>query len=209
MPKKLSTESTGTTANPAPSGTADPSPRERLLAVASRLFYDEGVHVVGIDRIIDEAGVAKASLYSNFGSKDGLIRAYLEEHFEARQEQVARILAKHDSPRDQLLGLFVEIETLLKGPAFRGCRFLNASAEARPDESVVVVTEEYRTWLRTVFTDLAKAAGARNPKRLGRQLALVYDGAAVAARIDEDRAGAADAARTAAASLIDAATSKP
>ena|SRR6266536_146295 len=191
--------------NESPSRTADSSPRERLLAVASRLFYDEGVHVVGIDRIIDEAGVAKASLYSNFGSKDGLVRAYLEEHFEARQECVASVLTKHDSPRDQLLGLFDDIGTALKSPAFRGCRFLNASAEARPDESVVVVTEEYRTWLRTTFTDLAKAAGATNPTRLGRQLALLYDGAAMAARVDEDRAGAAEAARTAAAALIDAA----
>jgi AcrR family transcriptional regulator len=187
---------------------ATPPPRERLLAVAGRLFYDEGVHVVGIDRIIDEAGVAKASLYSNFGSKDGLVRAYLERHFEARQEIVAGILAKHDSPRDQLLGLFYELGTALRNPAFHGCRFLNASAEARPEESVVVVTEAYRAWLRTTFTGLARGAGATNPKRLGRQLALVYDGAAVAASVDEDRAGAAAAARTAAAALIDAATSK-
>jgi AcrR family transcriptional regulator len=183
-------------------------PRERLLAVAGRLFYDEGVHVVGIDRIIDEAGVAKASLYSNFGSKDGLVRAYLERHFEARRERVACILAEHESPRDQLLGLFADIGTALKNPAFHGCRFLNASAEAGPDESVGLVTDEYRRWLRATFTDLAKAAGATNPKRLGRQLALLYDGAAVAGSVDKDRAGAADAARTAAAALIDAATSK-
>jgi AcrR family transcriptional regulator len=191
-----------------PNTTSTDTPRERLLAVADRLFYEEGVHVVGIDRIIAEAGVAKASLYSNFGSKDGLVRAYLEEHFDARREDIASALAQHESPRAQLLGLFDAVETALQNPAFRGCRFLNASAEARPGESVVVVTEEYRTWLRTTLTDLAKAAGATNPKRLGRQLALLYDGAAVAARIDEDRAGAAEAARTAAVALIDAATAK-
>ena len=63
-----------------------PSARERLLAAANELFYDEGVHTVGIDRIIEQAGVAKASLYNTFGSKDELVRAYLQ----ARHDSVAR-----------------------------------------------------------------------------------------------------------------------
>ena len=58
---------------------AGPTARERLLAAASELFYDEGVHTVGIDRVIERAGVAKASLYNTFGSKDELVRAYLEQ----------------------------------------------------------------------------------------------------------------------------------
>jgi AcrR family transcriptional regulator len=184
----------------------EPGPRQRLLDVAGRLFYTEGVHVVGIDRLLEESGVAKASLYAHFGNKDGLVRAYLEEHFEARREHVAQVLSRYDSPRDRLLGLFSDVEDLLMNPRFRGCRFVNASAEARPGESIEVVTDEYRAWLRTLFTDLAKAAKAKNPQRLARQLALLYDGAAVAARLDEDRGGAADAARSAAASLVDAAT---
>jgi AcrR family transcriptional regulator len=185
---------------------AESGPRRRLLDVASRLFYTEGVHVVGIDRLLAESGVAKASLYAHFGSKDGLVRAYLEEHFEARREHVARILSRYDSPRDRLLGLFMDVEDALANPMFRGCWFVNASAEARIGESIEVVTEAYRTWLRTLFTDLAKAAKAKNPRRLARQLALLYDGAAVAARLDEDRAGAADAALSAATALVDAAT---
>ncbi|HEY3083386.1 MAG TPA: TetR family transcriptional regulator [Chloroflexota bacterium] len=174
--------------------------------MAGKLFYEEGVHVVGIDRLVEEAGVAKASLYTHFGSKDGLVRAYLEEHLRARREHVAKVLARYDSPRERLLGLFADAQEALAGTAFRGCRFLNASAEARPEESVGALTEEYRTWLRTLFTDLAEAAGARDPKRLGRQLALLYDGAAVAARLDKDRTGAGLAARSAAAALLDAAT---
>jgi AcrR family transcriptional regulator len=181
------------------------SPRERLLEVADALFYAEGVHVVGIDRILKDAGVAKASLYHHFGGKDGLVRAYLEENFELRRRQVEQILASYATPKERLLGLFAAIEVALKDPAFRGCRFVNASTEARPGESVEVVTEAYRQFLRTLFTDLAKSAGAGNPKQLGRQLALVYDGAAVAARLDEDRTGAGDAARSAALALIEAA----
>ena len=181
------------------------SARERLLAAADELFYSEGVHVVGIDRIVERAGVAKASLYSTFGSKDGLVRAYLEEHFRDRQGRVARILAAHETPRDRILGIFDELAAALGGTAFRGCRFIMATAEARPGDASEAVAEEYRAWLRSVFTDLAEAAGASDPKGLGRQLALLYDGAAVAARMDEDRRGAATAMRSAVLALLDAA----
>jgi AcrR family transcriptional regulator len=188
------------------SAASEPGPRRRLLDAANELFYEEGVHVVGIDRLLDEAGVAKASLYTHFGNKDGLVRAYLSERFEARREHAARVLATHDSPRDRLLAMFADVQEALAGTAFRGCRFISASAEARPDESVVAVTAAYRTWLRTLFTDLARSAGAHDAKRLGRQLVLLYDGVAVAARVDKDRPAAGAAARSAAAALLDAAT---
>jgi AcrR family transcriptional regulator len=181
------------------------SARDRLLAAADELFYAEGVHVVGIDRVVERAGVAKASLYSTFGSKDELVRAYLETHFRRRQKSIARILAAHRTPREQLLGVFDEVEKALLGSEFRGCRFISAGAESRPGDAGEVVADEYRAWLRTLFTDLAKAAGARDSEQLGRQLALLYDGAAVAGRMDKDRVGAAKAVRSAATALVDAA----
>jgi AcrR family transcriptional regulator len=181
------------------------SARDRLLAAADELFYSEGVHVVGIDRIVERAGVAKASLYSTFGSKDELVRAYLEEHFHDRQRRVARILAANKTPREGIIGVFAELDGALAGSAFRGCRFIMATAEARPGDSSEAVAEEYRVWLRSVFSDLAEAAGASDAKGLGRQLALLYDGAAVAARMDQDRRGAAIAMRSAVIALLDAA----
>jgi AcrR family transcriptional regulator len=184
------------------------SPRDRLLEVADELFYAEGVHVVGIDRILKGAGVAKASLYHHFGGKDGLIRAYLEEYFEVRRQQIEQVLAAYTTSREKLLGLFTALEITLADPTFRGCRFLNASAEARPGESVAVVTDAYRDFMRTLFTDLAKQIGASNPKQLGRQLALLYDGTAMAARVDRDRTDVGTAARAAALVLLDAATAK-
>ncbi len=193
----------GTTVAPKPSHRL--SARDRLLAAADDLFYAEGVHVVGIDRIVERAGVAKASLYSTFGSKDELVRAYLENHFRRRQSRIATILAGYKTPRERLLGVFAEVEELLAGSQFRGCRFIRATAESRPGDASEVVAEEYRAWLRSLFTDLAKAAGASNAKQLGRQLALLYDGAAVAARLDQDRVGAAKAVRSAAVALLDAA----
>lgn len=187
------------------SGSQLGSARDRLLAAADELFYSEGVHVVGIDRIVERAGVAKASLYSTFGSKDELVRAYLEQHFHDRQRRVARIRAAHETPRQAIVGVFAELDGALAGSEFRGCRFIMATAEARPGDASEAVAEDYRAWLRSVFTDLAKAAGASDAMGLGRQLALLYDGAAVAARMDQDRRGAAAAMRSAVVALLDAA----
>ena len=80
-----------------------------------------------------------------------------------------------------------------------------ATAEARPGDASEIVAEEYRTWLRTLFTDLAKEAGATDAKQLGRRLLLLYDGAAVAARMDQDRRGAAAATRSAVEALVESA----
>src|SRR5580700_2241346 len=83
------------------------SARERLLSAADELFYEEGVHTVGIDRVIERAGVAKASLYSTFGSKDELVRAYLEGRQARRQERITEALAtRYDTPQERILGVF-------------------------------------------------------------------------------------------------------
>lgn len=185
--------------------TKERTARERLLEAADELFYGEGVHVVGVDRIAQRAQVTKATLYNTFGSKENLVRAYLEQHMHRRQDRIARILAANDTPRQRILGLFTEVEQLLGGSTFRGCRFIMATAEARPGDASELVAERYRSWLRSVFTDLAEEAGANDAKELGRRLLLLYDGAAVAARMDKDRRGAANATRSAVEALLDAA----
>ena len=185
-------------------GAQRPSARDRLLAAADELFYAEGVHVVGVDRIVEKAGVTKASLYNTFGSKDELVRAYLERHLRGRRNRIAQILAAHATPRAQILAVFAEVEDLLGRSAFRGCRFISAAAESRPGEAGEAVAEEYRAFLWSLFTDLARAASVSNPKQFGRQLFLLYDGVAVAARMDRDRGAAARAVRSAVEALLDA-----
>jgi hypothetical protein len=133
------------------------------------------------------------------------VGAYLEQHMRRRQKRIERILAANDTPRKRILGIFAEVEDLLAGSQFRGCRFINAAAEARPGDASEVASEEYRRWLMTVFTDLAEAAGASDAKQLARQLLLLYDGAAVAARMDQDRHGAAIATRSGVVALLEAA----
>jgi AcrR family transcriptional regulator len=182
-----------------------PSARDRLLAAADELFYAEGVHTVGIDRVIEHAGVAKASLYSAFGNKDGLIRAYLEGRHQRRRERLLAGLERYDNPRERLLGVFDVLAELAGSPSFRGCAFYNASAESPADGVVQQVCDENRAWTRTLFTDLAREAGARDPQALAAQLVILYDGSSVGARMDRS-AAAAGTSRAVAAALLDAAT---
>src|SRR5580700_7987719 len=147
-----------------------PSPQERsaaararLLAAASELFYAEGVHTVGIDRVIEHAGVAKATLYSAFGSKDELIRAYLQRRHEGWQERIAQSLPPYDTPRDRLLGVFDWLGDAFAHPAFHVCAFMNATAEDRPGGPTEEPADAYRSSVRTLFRELAEAAGAVEP----------------------------------------------
>jgi AcrR family transcriptional regulator len=179
--------------------------RERLLTAANELFYAEGVHTVGIDRVIEHAGVAKATLYSAFGSKDELIRAYLTRRYEGWQARITEKLASYKTPRDRLLGVFDWLSEAFADPDFHGCAFMNATAEDRPDGPAHDPAAAYRAAVRSLFRDLAEAAGAVDPDRLASQLALLYDGATVAARMDHN-AGAGAIAREIAAALLDAAS---
>ena len=181
------------------------SARERLLAAAEQLFYEEGINTVGIDRVIERAGVAKASLYDCFGSKEELIRAYLYERHEARRARITAMLARYATPRERLLGVFDTLAELFAQPRFRGCAFVRASAELRAGSRVKSVCDESRVWIRTLFTDLAREAGARDPEALAAQLVLLYDGASISAQMDGNPAAAASA-RAVAAVMLDAAT---
>ena len=183
---------------------AGPPARERLLAAADELFYQEGMQTVGIDRIISHAGVAKASLYNIFGSKEELVRAYLEGRHARTSERISRALTRFRTPRERLLGVFDAQGEQFTDPSFNGCAFVLASAEAPPGGAVADAAGAYRDWVRTLFATLAAEAGVADPDTLARQLHLLYDGAGLSARMDHDPS-AATTARAAAAALLDAA----
>ena len=181
------------------------SPRDKLLAAASELFYEDGVHTVGIDRIIEHAGVSKGSLYNTFGSKDELIRAYLMARHERTMGRMTRELAaRFDNARDRLIGVFdVQAMSFIE-PNFKGCAFIRAGAESTPGDVVETAAEEYRAWVRALFVDLATEAGAKDPAALAQQLTVLYDGAGISAWMDHDPSVAA-ASRSIAQMLVDAA----
>jgi AcrR family transcriptional regulator len=189
---------------PGKANAAKASTRERLLAAADELFYREGVQSVGVDRVVQKAGVAKASLYNLFGSKEELVEAYLDARRDATREQIERTLTRFRTPRERLLGVFDAQGQSFTEPGFNGCAHMTANAEARHGSPIECATNRYRQWVRTMFTDLAREAGAADPDELARQLHLLYDGAGVSARMDRDPS-AATTARAAAAALFDAA----
>lgn len=177
-------------------------PRDRLLETADRLFYDEGIHTVGIDRILEEAGVAKASLYKFFGNKDGLVKAYLDQRQERVKERIARHLAlAGDDPRERLLSVFDSQAEVISRPNFRGCAFNTATAEVPRGDELESIAQVFRHYIRGTFETLAREAGAPDPAELARELHFIYDGAEQAARMDAD-SSAASAARRAAAVII-------
>ncbi|HEY0119287.1 MAG TPA: TetR/AcrR family transcriptional regulator [Cellulomonas sp.] len=186
------------------SGTKTASASERLLDAAGELFYAEGVHSVGIDRVIERAGVAKASLYNTFGSKESLVEAYLARRHEGTRKRLEAAAGAATTPRERILAIFDSQARTIAEPGFRGCAFIAASVEAPPDGGVSRASRAYRTWVRELFAASARELGVADPDALARRLRLLYDGASIAGWMDRDRGAAADA-RAAAEALIDAA----
>ncbi len=184
------------------------SARERLLTAADELFYAEGVQTVGIDRIIERAGVAKASLYNVFGSKEELVAAYLASRHDRTAGRLTEIIESVDDPRQKILAVFESQAEQYQQPDFNGCAFTAASTEAPAHSLVEQAADQFRGWILAMFTNLAEQAGATDSANLGRQLYLIYDGAGLAGRMDHHDADIAPAARSAVEVLLDAALTR-
>jgi AcrR family transcriptional regulator len=186
-----------------PPPVAPAAARERILQSAFRLFYARGLRAVGVDTIIAESGVAKATFYKHFPAKDALIVAYLDRVDGVWTGQLrAAAEAAGPAPVDQLVGLFDALGTACRRDGYRGCAFINAAAESAPGtgphERTVAHKQQVLEWLR----DLARSAGAERPERLARSLALLLDGALSSGALDADPE-AAEAARATAALLVE------
>jgi AcrR family transcriptional regulator len=171
--------------------------KQRLLQAADELFYDEGIHTVGIDRVIAHAGVAKGSLYYSFAGKDELVHDYLTHRHARWAERVTAGVEAHTDPRARVLAVYDVLGTLFAQPDYRGCAFMNATAEAAPDSVEAHAATTFRAWVRNLFLDLATDVGARDPKQLAETLVLLYDGAVATAQMDKTPEAARTARRTA------------
>jgi AcrR family transcriptional regulator len=177
----------------------EPTARERILATASKLFYRDGIRAVGIDTVLAESGVAKASLYRVFPSKDTLIAAVVAERdqmFWARWDTVAAQYA--DDPRGLLRALLVGMAERINSPGFRGCPFVNVSTEF-PDDAHPgrIIARIHKDEMRSRLAEICTRIGMTDPDRAARQLLLLINGAYVTGQMALD----ADLARN----LVDAA----
>ena len=182
---------------------ASPGARARILAAADDLFYRRGVRNVGIDEIIAVAGVAKASLYKHFASKDALVAEYLRlRHERWYASFVAAVELLAEAPRARLVAVFHVLEEWFQSEDFRGCAFQNAAVELadRRHEAHAAVLANKRA-VRAYLTELAAQAGLGDPEGVSAQLALLAEGAIITAQLEGSPA-AARVARQAAETLL-------
>lgn len=189
---------------------AVPPPRERLLAACDELFYRDGIHSTGIDAVIEKAGVAKGSLYYNFGGKDELVAAYLRGRHDVWRQRVEECLAGTDDPEQKILAVFDAVADYVSRPEFRGCPFANATAESSAGEPQRLANKEYRDWVRQTFLELTESTGVTGSEALADALVVLYDGAlATACATERPEAAAMTAKRIARLALAAAKASDP
>ncbi|MEL6106401.1 MAG: TetR/AcrR family transcriptional regulator [Planctomycetota bacterium] len=177
--------------------------RQRLLETAERLFYSDGIHVVGIDRIIAEAGVAKMTLYNHFGSKDDLVLEVLRH----REQQVNAMFAKSIQRytrrgKSPLEAFFGGLKDWFKGDGFRGCSFINATAElADAAHPASQFSAAHKERIHEMLRGLIVEAAGESAAEVAPAIALLVEGAIVMA-VMERSAAPADRARDAALALV-------
>lgn len=182
-----------------------PSPaRARLIDAATRLFYAEGIHSVGVDRVIEEAGVTRATLYKQFGGKENLVLAYLRKEDEILRGMLADAGGETSDP-DLLFDAVIDgISTDIRLGHTRGCPFINAAAEfPDADGAVRQLVTEHREWFRATLQSVAEAAELTDPPGVAASLVLLRDAALVGGYLDGDER-VAPAFERSARSVIDA-----
>jgi AcrR family transcriptional regulator len=155
----------------------------RVLDAASRLFYERGIHAVGVDTIAEAAGVTKKTLYDRFGSKEALVVSYLQ-HRDARwREHVSTHLARVPDPgADRVLAVFDAAISWSDENSPKGCSAINARAEigeGNADHPVFPEVSRQKAWLLDLFQDLCAEAHIPDPRAMAQAMMLLYEGAIV------------------------------
>ena len=164
---------------------AQRSKRDLLIDAALELFYVQGYQATGIDQIIDRAGIAKMTLYSNFASKDQLLLAVLDRLDQRLQaDLITMVEAADDDARSRLLVMFDLLEQVVEAPGFSGCLFVNIAAEfgdrAHPIHQAAAA---HKRALASHMARLAAEGGIDRPDELAEQLLVLFDGAIVDAHV--------------------------
>lgn len=155
--------------------------RQRLLSTASRIFYAEGIHSVGVDRIISEAKVTRATFYRHFPGKEDLVLAHLQSADEAIRGQVEAAVAASPSAADAVRAIAAGITAVIQSPGFRGCAFLNAVAEyPDPGHPVHRAVLAHRQWFLDTINTLMTSIEPTKAEPAARHFVMLRDGAMAA-----------------------------
>lgn len=171
--------------------------KKQILDTAEELFYRNGITATGINRIIDEAGVAKQSLYNHFPSKKQLIVEVLKRRKE--EEWLKEYIEEHaDTPLGKLRAVFACLDEWYHSDDFRGCAFIKASSEVPdPEDPIRRVAVKHKQAYIDIFESLAREADGEKPGELANQLYLLVEGATVAAHVLNKKDAGKEAGRTA------------
>jgi AcrR family transcriptional regulator len=187
-------------------GSPTVSARERILAEAFVLFYAVGIRAVGVDLLIGRAGVAKATFYRHFASKNDLVVAYVDRRRAAWLEWLTEaVAARTERPEERLLAVFDALADLFTDPEYRGCPVNNALVEAGEDApGVCKAALAHQRDLVGYLARLATEAGRPAPAEVAQRWLLLIDGACAGAMRTRDGAPAAEARRAAELHLAEA-----
>ncbi|MGW4023269.1 TetR/AcrR family transcriptional regulator [Streptomyces sp. NPDC005009] len=153
----------------------------KILQTASRLFYEQGIHAVGVEAIAAEAGVTKKTLYDRFGSKNDLIVAYLRARDGLWRSTLVKYVNGHDGPpAEKILATFDALREWMRERSLRGCAFINASVELPEGHPGRAVARDQKAWLLSYLEGLATEAGSDDPAGLAAQILILHEGACVA-----------------------------
>lgn len=177
--------------------------RDQLLETAIRLFNRHGYHATGVDRLMEETGIAKTTLYRHFQSKEDLIVAALAKvDEEVRDELRAFVERASDDPCARLLATFDQLDLWLTDCEFKGCPFVAAAAEyGAPNDPVHQQVRLHKRLYLAYFEELVRAARLPEPKRLAAQIVMLHEGAVAFAQVLGTE-GVAAIAKEAAARLL-------
>jgi len=164
----------------------DTAPRDRVLNTAEELFFAVGVHAVGVDRIIAEAGVARATLFRHFPTKDDLIAAYLERRALRARDILCALRDEHRDEPDHVLAAIADVvDDYRDQPGFRGCEFINAAAEffdpAHPAHRLAI---DHRQWVTDFLAGILADFGHNDPHETAQAMMMVRTGALVGASLE-------------------------
>ncbi len=181
---------------------------ERILAVAGRLFYANGIHATGVDRIIAESGIAKMSLYKHFRSKEVMVLAFLNRRDERwcgwLAARVDALATRAHRPDARILAIFEALGEWFASEEFRGCAFINAAVEfADAGHLARIAAAAHKTRVRDYIASECRKARLRQAAEAAARLALIVEGAIITAQLGEIQTAAPRAKAIARATLVD------
>lgn len=159
--------------------------KKNIENTAARLFYEQGYNSTGINQIIAEAGIAKASLYAHFPSKIDILKKYLQNTSESSIDVLRSIVEQKQTPQEKVLSVFDSLLTFSNETNFNGCQFLNIAAEIpQSNEDVLAMIQGHKNKIRQLFVEILKPINIEN---LADELYILFEGALASSKVFKNK----------------------